>query len=1326
MSVKLRNTAIYILTAVLAACLITVSFTYGRYELETGSGSDIHGKISYNVSNKLEVNSVEELLIAIENGYSYVKVSDDVENPLVVTSAIVNVGSDLIIDLNGHDLQRNNRDAILNVAPDVSVTVIDSSKKQSGSLYNPVGNVLKVGGGTLTVAAGKFESGPRASEYLSYNPQPNEFPVHGNVSQTLSCKLYEKANGGYEEAQTAVSVPVINPVTAESETEGKYYVNGNLYIDTVTGLSGVDGVFGKDTFLYYSIDDGAAFPNKIYSVGSSDFYYTYYTKKTVENGKPSYGGVATEEDIESGNAVAVTVYGYKGVMALAKNATSDFAAIKMQAGSLQVSGGSYFSHFGVSTAYCVFASGGKMSIERGDFYAVNEGVCIRCAYTGSGTLHINDGSFKSHRGDTIQMTSGTMTVKGGTFSKDSSAFTEGITAANHNNSAINVEGQNTAIILQSSPESPVNFYLAGRFMAAIRCSGGAQIKSTGVNYQFGTTNGRDEVKGGNNMGIFSKGGHVTVEDCVFIQPGEYSYGIYSQETETANKDNAEVTVRSSVFSLRGERSTGIYADGGTVNIGTRDDMLNPATETLTVDGKQTDGLAIESYTMFYLDHVANCYGIYAAGKDETEMHINVYSGQFIVGSGHAADGSHYSDEKPDDITAKELEANNEVWGAGIYLNMQKGEVKLGSVRIVAGGDYGAGIYAEKGTISSLYTPANDKGATPPTTVVFVGTRINGYINGGQQDAAADKKSDRWFYLYKTADDYVQTDDFETHYDRIENCNDSKCEFGIVSKGGSINLGRVYINLRSKKSAGIYARGDVTLDWFHADIDDESIGNENQAQYAYGYLSTSIMSVEGGNVTLGDCRTATDGIGYTIEDGTLNIKGNAVIASANATAFVLRSGAGHAQSNVTIEKDAEVTVTCNITGSEKDSGTNRSEPYFWQLPYQTEVQKNRHYDGIEVNSGSFNVTGALTVTNTGLENDSDYATNNATIARYANFTVKSYAVRVKDGSFTATGKLHVTADVGGGVYAAGNVTLGTENGDNDISVTATGNKISGTYYPVSIVNESGWEAPVNLTGGNALQITGGNMTVYGGKYVAQLGNGVRLTGSSDDTDKSNFTSYGGTFKGYMNAEGAYFDGKSGPGAFYGLKVLGGSVVNIYGGTFGGGNGGVFMTGVTTVTGNGYYGYNTSGGVAEAYIYAGEFGDTQGLDGFNVYDNCKVIFGAYRAGAAPDKFDYKTGIKVVSKKASVAVNPLLFNKGYMQASSVEVYYGSYQGGEYGVYLDGNCIGATVTVYNASGSEYYPSYITDYIVFAKNIENPQTTGEMRVTKVYINDGSAPQLRQ
>ena len=110
-----RNLFLGIILSLVIVTLMTFSLTFARYSGDGKQEGTFSGEMDYIVSNQILIGSVDEFLTAIENGYTNIKIDDDVDNPLVITGGISDVNSDLTIDLNGHELQRNNRDPLLKI-----------------------------------------------------------------------------------------------------------------------------------------------------------------------------------------------------------------------------------------------------------------------------------------------------------------------------------------------------------------------------------------------------------------------------------------------------------------------------------------------------------------------------------------------------------------------------------------------------------------------------------------------------------------------------------------------------------------------------------------------------------------------------------------------------------------------------------------------------------------------------------------------------------------------------------------------------------------------------------------------------------------------------------------------------------------------------------------------------------------------------------------------------------------------------------------------------------------------------------------------------------
>ncbi len=558
------------LTAVLCS-MLGVLFTQARYVQDAQSSSPVYGsEQEYIVSEQLEVSNVEEFIAAVQNGYSNIKISDEVNNPLVITSGVTDVGADLILDLNGHEIQRNNREPMLNVAEGIRMTVIDSSKSQTGALYNPVGSVLQIGGGTLTVSAGAFESGPKKSEYASgsgksWSAGEAEGGIGGTFVDETTADVHKK-NG-----TAAEKVPVISPYVAEMEysvenSNKKYwFVNGNMYFDKGKSAKAAYPFLDADTYLYYVIDDEGIVSDSILAdENTADFYYSYEVVNTAGEGEAPVYVLAGENDTET---VTVTVYGYYNVKDTAEtNAADDrFATVRMNAGNMYVRGGSYATYFGCGTAYGLYASGGYMSVETGDFSAIEGGVCIECDYdTGAGTdeyLRVSGGTFASENGDTVRVSGGRMVATGGEFSKTSGHAPQNEDAV-ADNAAIHVTGgQLTA--------TGAAFTLSGNGQQGILSSasdegGSGTVEIANCAFTFG--------EGSYNTGVRAEGGTVTLTDTTIDigSPNDVTAESYNPAA-VSSKGNYGVYALSGLtlqgacsVHVKGEQSAALMAMGGDV------------------------------------------------------------------------------------------------------------------------------------------------------------------------------------------------------------------------------------------------------------------------------------------------------------------------------------------------------------------------------------------------------------------------------------------------------------------------------------------------------------------------------------------------------------------------------------------------------------------------------------------------------------------------------------------------------------------------------------------------------------------------------------------
>ena len=399
----------------LTAASLSYAFTDARY---VGGGFDPDSPyddvIDFVGATKYIVSSPEELVNAIENGYSYIQIDEDAAEPFVINSDIADVVTNLVLDVNGKVVVRNSRNPLLDVKRNVSVVLVyDSSQQQTGGFYNPVGSALQASGGTLTVGTGIYESGPRSDAAA---PSAQLESVDYVYSRT------ERANDASYEQVTGVKLPKIDKDAyyASAPSAGSEYIKEDTYLlYTVETDCEI-----RDGKLIANVSTGGDELRVPCNVASCDFYYYYPVGASSEGGQ-NYA----------------VVYGYHDVKKLAETEDRDlteasggvqlvwpYAAVRSTAGNTYARGGDFATHFGTKNTYGIYSYGGTIAVggEAGsaepEFRAYGDGVCINMeAEAGNAdvtsTLTIDSGIFSSEEGDTVSISGGKMTVYAGTFSK---------------------------------------------------------------------------------------------------------------------------------------------------------------------------------------------------------------------------------------------------------------------------------------------------------------------------------------------------------------------------------------------------------------------------------------------------------------------------------------------------------------------------------------------------------------------------------------------------------------------------------------------------------------------------------------------------------------------------------------------------------------------------------------------------------------------------------------------------------------------------------------------------------------------------------------------
>lgn len=1216
MSERKRNILLSIFLSLLIVTLMSFSLTQARYSKEPESGSDISGDIDFVVSQSIVIESVDDFFTAIENGYTNIQISDKVDNPLVISGGVADVNSDLTIDLNGHEIQRNNREPMLDIQEGVRLTITDS--KGGGGFYNPVGSVLRISGGTLTVTNGLFESGPRngvsmaetdgaaehASEYATGSGSVYSTPAGAKTDGAQPVTYYEKSGASYT-AGRSTSMPVLEPHVEKSKVnEGRFVVNGNMYFESAA--AGGDYTVNGDTYLYYTLEGDNIDNTTIATDGSADFYYEYYVTQDENTGEVAY---LQGQNPTADGAILVTVYGYKNAKKAANpedgTEIPDYAAIQMQSGNIYVRGGGYTSYFGENNTCCVYATGGNMAVENGTFEAHGNGTCVNMAIInadGAGepeeSLRIAHGAFYSQEGNTIGVAAGNMRVTGGSFHKDASAGTG--SAAGANNAIISISGGSLAVA--GTADSKITFDLKGSYMYGIESSAESRVGAAATRADAGevtVTNVNFTFNGGSNAG--GKTAYTT------------NYGIYVQ--------TGTVTANGCVFRLPDVNSRGISIESGTVNVG-------------GAGGSALDSeLDTKTYSYFYIDESLGGFGVYADTEQQNgssntsasseNVAVNIGAAQIFVGQSKTVD--------PTDISY------NFVNGAGVYMNAggENSEITLGNVLIIASGNCTSGIYVANGMV----TQKSDK-----KLVVITGAVADGYASGET--------------TFKGIENYGVSGGEMTDLVKDNRVAVSSVQYtyGVYGGGGTVTLGNVYAAVYGTNAAGILTEHE-----------NSSVSvNGTLAMRAEGPQGTDItvsgISTESGDITLSKGADIEVGYGLgitarggsvTFANGEIGSKNFVNITTKNATAVYINDG------TLTIGSDGNNGdhITANIVSTITE-GASWTTP-----PSGTQGKVSNQFDGVYVQGGSLMSYGTFNVTHKGVANDG-YST-------FDGLVVKSYAVRVEAPTSTSAQALVVILEgsiinhVGGGLFVSGDavtdtsgvtsytaqVTLGTEDMDDSLAenetsalqISTRGAGYGGSYITIPGA-ASNWSFRTNVTGGHAVEVVGGQLTVWGGKFNSAFGNGILVSGGLVNIDDGEFI--GSDVYGNQDDQDSAMPGA---GASYGFKLYGGTV-NIYGGTFGNpeaegiyGGSGAFVMGTSSR--------------ATANIYAGKFA-VNGTAGVSVYQNVDVYFGGSSAGA-----DSSYGSPSLS--ANSAAITVEVHTDSSAKSSVTIYDGIFEGGENGIW-------------------------------------------------------------
>ena len=770
MTAKMYKIWLFVLVGALALSLFGAAITYGRYGSNPSISEDsLYGDIiDFIGAEKYIVRTPEELTAAIENGYSYIEIAEDAEQPFEVTTGVTDVEANLVIDINGNDVIRNSRNPLLNVQENVSVVIVfdsESNTATAGSFYNPVGSSLQVAGGTLTIAAGTYDCGPREGEKVTVSGSNYSTTGGGSFalndtqsvkSVTLTLHLrngygdYSSTNlrqTGYTTA--TANMPVITPNTTGGVNGNMYFADGSLQGTT----QGYNTYIKGDTFLVYGVSD-VADPQPLCDAASCDFYYSY----PIGDDNYNYNADGTRYAV---------VYGYNDVMegardqieatdgasggAVTSQVVWPYAAIRMESGEAFARGGNYENHFGTANSYGIYAEGGNLVVSgTSAFTAIEDGVCIHCeeSSAGAANLVVTGGSFTSERGDTVQVEGGILYASGGTFTKTD-----------------DTDGGESAIVRMTG----------GTFTGP--ASGSSRITMTAG----ASNNVLDRV-----FGVYSVGGTVNLYRADITLHGTYGAGVLatvSQDTSASAPSvllhNCNVTVANSTYAdwvdytySQFLTSTAVSSQGGNITFTGNNTIASDSLGITAAGGSTREGeqVVVQSGTTSVT--TTHGTGVYVYGgslavNEEATLTVNAtvtpsgngiepaYSwsqtqgvaattrvdGIAIDGGSLRADGAlnvtftglqngPQTSSTFDQLTTTSYAVRVQAGGAGNAANVT---IAGGAITAVTGG----GVYVSDGTVNLGLNDGTDAGPT-------VTTQGNNLHNGYRQDLSGTSGSN-WNY-----------------------------------------------------------------------------------------------------------------------------------------------------------------------------------------------------------------------------------------------------------------------------------------------------------------------------------------------------------------------------------------------------------------------------------------------------------------------------------------------------------------------------------------------------------------------------------------------------
>lgn len=1126
MTKKVQKILLIIFLTALIVSLMAASFlyasTYGRYSGGALSDDSTYDDtIEFIGTERYIVRTPEELNDAIENGYSYIQIADDAEQPFVITTDVQDVSTNLVLDLNGTVVVRNSRNPMLNVSQGVSVVLVyDSSNAQSGAFYNPVGSALQVSGGTMTIGSGNYESGPRTNEYA-------DATAAGTLSpQTDDIVLFSR--GGVTSPATVdrVNGTTFSPVTIAENTSYVPVTTGNYYYQSEAD-SGYS-FLTEDTFLIYTLEEGeiagedSSFGKGTLlvdgrplavpcNVASCDFYYYY----------------ATGDKAEDGTDIYAVVYGYWDVKELAEQGSSlesaglqwPYASIRMTAGEGFVRGGNFVNQFDVANTYGILteenskdgATGSLVISETGragttNFTARGEAVCIGCS---QGDVTISGGNFSSELGNTIVMSGGTLNITAGNFNKNAAAGAVG--EGEDNGAAISMQGGDLTITGTQTDTKSVQFTVTGSYVNGIEAAGGT-INAENVSFTF-----NEGAAGNDNTGILSEGGQVELTRCTFTMPGDNNRGIASQieESEGVTGENEyDTSLTDSTFTIEGDNNRGVYVSGGRTSI-------SGGTLTVGRTGTNESNFGIEAAggTVDAENATINVYGRSSAGiyTSGTNPQLNI-TGSFACTVTQDEANTCYSAAimaMSGSVTFKTDNGTINTNGVGIVvrggtLTQNSGSLTVNNwIENTYGGQThgGTGIYIANGN----FTQAAESKLTVKSAIdgIYWGSFIAGntvteqtqttngiYITGGSLTANGT--------LYVTHTGVENASYSGTDYAFLQQQITSYAVRvqGTTSTSVTINAGEITNSI----GGGVYVSGGtVTLGSPTVTTTGWSVFSAQLVNNAWPYSQSMTgghaVEVSGGNLTVNDgSYTAAHGNGILVRNtgdsqNKVTINDGTFIGNTDTTRGSGTVGPGVSYGLNVMGKNLTVTIKGGNFGEKDNTDRVNSAASFYGIPVTDAARPQ-----VEIHGGTFegydadviSVFRFVNVTFYGAVSVSNAAGNRAALSvqddlLYTTDGMRGSKIKISAGTFEGTAygvwyacgmdifTLEGSAEIKGGptgLQVANSIVGVAENSINISGGTVTGTT-NGIYY--DYWDYWGRSVNINVTGGTIGEITSGGTT-----------------------------------------------------------------------------------------------------------------------------------------------------------------------------------------------------------------------------------------------------------